>query len=785
MGPRVGVRAFRPSPRSVPCADQQCPYSANVSEEPGRASASAELDAVFLDAKLRAPRPRPASVSRAELVDRARRSGRRAVAITAPAGYGKTSLLSEWVAAEERRVAWVSLDRLDDDPVGLLTLLASAFARATGRDQELAADMVGPGDSVLGRGAPRLAAALRSSEEPFLLVLDDLHELRSPICHDVLGILIAGVPPGSQIAVASRAAPPFVPLLRTEADVVEILAEDLALDAAGAEQIFAAVDVDVSPEEADLVTQRTEGWPVGIYLASLIARDGGRQAAAAVTGDDRFVADYLQREALLHLPEETLQFLRRTSVLDQMSASLCDAVVGAPGGSGEAGAQETLRALEASSVFLVPLDRRRGWYRYHALFREFLQGELARVEPDVVMKLHLRAADWYEAHGSPARALEHLLSTTERERSVHLVTALSMPAYQAGQMSTTERWLAALGDEAIAGYPPLAVLATQAAVLTGRGGEAERWSAVLDEATFDLLPEDGTASFDSGRAMVRALMCAGGPEQMRTDSAFAAAAEPEWSVWRSQALMLQGEASLLRGDRPHAARLFGEASAAATRDGNVVRVVLIESELALLDMDGGRWDDAADRVNRVLALVAAYRIDDYVVAVLGFAAAARLQVHRGDVEEAGRQLTRAMRARPLCTYAIPFLAVRARVHMALACVATGDRVAARHLLREIDDVLMRRPDLGDLLREVAGLRTVLAPSVGGGAGAPGTSPLTPAELRILPYLQTHLTIAEIGERLHVSRNTASSQIGSIYRKLGVSSRNAAVGRAVAMRLLGQ
>ena len=193
------------------------------------------------------------------------------------------------------------------------------------------------------------------------------------------------------------------------------------------------------------------------------------------------------------------------------------------------------------------------------------------------------------------------------------------------------------------------------------------------------------------------------------------------------------------------------------------------------------WADAAARVGRVLELVAENRIDDYAVAVLGFAAAARLHVHRGATAEAGAMLTRAMRARPICTYAIPFLAVRARLHMAHACVATGDRVAARHLLREIDDVLLRRTDLGDLLREVAELRTVLATSE---ADVAGSSPLTPAELRILPYLQTHLTIGEIGERLHVSRNTASSEIGSIYRKLGVSSRSAAVERAVARGLLG-
>ena len=147
--------------------------------------------------------------------------------------------------------------------------------------------------------------------------------------------------------------------------------------------------------------------------------------------------------------------------------------------------QERLRDVEASNLFLVALDRRREWYRYHALFREFLLGELRRVEPEVIAKLHLRAADWYEANGSPAMAIEHLLNTTERDRCVQLVTALALPTYEAGQMSTVQRWLSALGDSAIVEYPPLAVLAGWVAVLTGQTTEAQRWAAIVDAASFE------------------------------------------------------------------------------------------------------------------------------------------------------------------------------------------------------------------------------------------------------------------------------------------------------------
>jgi LuxR family transcriptional regulator, maltose regulon positive regulatory protein len=393
-------------------------------------------------------------------------------------------------------------------------------------------------------------------------------------------------------------------------------------------------------------------------------------------------------------------------------------------------------------LFLIPLDRRREWYRYHALFREFLLGELRRVEPDVIMKLHLRAADWYGSNGSPAVAVEHLLNTTERDRCVQLVTELILPTYQAGQMSTVQRWLSALGDAAIEAYPPLAVLAGWVAGLTGQTGEAQRWAAILDAASFDLVPVDGTASFDSGRAMLRSIMCAAGPEQAMTDASFAVAHEPPWSPWRDTALGLCAEAHLLTGDLDRAAALFAESCAQAATAGNPSTVALSESELALLAMDRGQWAEAAERVDRALAVIDEARMYDYVICVIAFAAAARLWMHRRDPSEANRQLTRAMRARPSLTIALPYLAVRVRLKLAKVYSALADQTTARHLLREIDDILLHRPALGVLVDEVSQFREILTSSPV--VGATGASPLSPAELRLLPYLQTHLTIREIG-----------------------------------------
>jgi LuxR family maltose regulon positive regulatory protein len=589
------------------------------------------------------------------------------------------------------------------------------------------------------------------------------------------GVVISGIPQGSQLVAASRSEQPHLPRLRASGDALELVASDLALDANAAEQIFSQAHLDVTPELAAAVTARTEGWPVGLYLAAVIATDS-RGEVLTISGEDRYVADYLYRESLMHLPEHIQRFLRRTAVLDQLSAPLCDAILE------EAGAQAQLRHLEATSLFLVPLDRRRGWYRYHALFREFLLGELRRVEPDVIEKLHLRAADWYESNGSPALALEHLLNTTERDTCVQLVTQLILPTYQSGQVSTVQRWLSTIGDSAIEEYPPLAVLAGWIAVLTGQTAQAQQWAALLDTASFDLVPVDGTASFESARAMLRALMCPAGPEQMATDASFAAAEEPPWSPWRAIALVLSAEAQLLGGAGQRAAVGFVESSAVAVVGGNVGAIVQSEAELAQLAMDGGRWAEAAGHLELALDTVEERRLHDYAMSVLAFAAAARLALHRGDRKELDRQLARAMRARPLCTFVFPHIAVRARLQLAKVYAALADHATARHLLREIDDILRHRPALGALVDDVSEFRAILTdnPQVTGAGG----TPLTPAELRVLPYLQTHLTFREIGQRLFVSRNTVSSEVGSIYRKLGVSSRSGAVQHATAIGLLG-
>ena len=467
---------------------------------------------------------------------------------------------------------------------------------------------------------------------------------------------------------------------------------------------------------------------MGLHLAAMIARDA-RTEPWAVSGDDRYVGDYLHRETFARVDPGMQAFLRRTAVLDRFTGPLCDAVLG------ESGAQERLRALEASNSFLVPLDRTREWYRYHPLFRDFLLGELRRTEPDQIEKLRVRAADWFLANGSPSMAVEYLLSTAERERSARLVARagagdlqrgadLHGPALAGGagrlrDQGATRRW-----RSWPAGSPPWS--ATRPTRSGGRPSSTR--------SSFDEVPEGGPASFASSRAMLRAMTCPAGPEQLMADAELAVAQETPSSQWRDTALYSLAEAHLLAGDVDRAVAAFEEATSVGQALGHTDPIVSCTSELAILAMDAGRWEEAADLLAIALGIIDDHQMHDYAISVLAFAAAARLAVHRGDLVRADRRLTQGMRSRPLSTFVVPFLAVRGRLQLAKVYTIRGDQAAARMLLREIDDILKQRPLLGALVDEVAEFRRVASGAAAarhGGLAADlrrAAAPAVPADL---------------------------------------------------------
>ena len=721
----------------------------------------------LVESKLHPPPARPGIVARTGLVERLLASDTvPVVGVVAPVGYGKTTLLAQWAQRTAHRVGWVSLDQRDNDPAVLLTYLAVALDRVEPIDPTVVRGLAGPGASIVGAVA-RLAAAMAAMTQPVALVLDHVELLSNQQALDAVAELAAQLPADAQLLVASRTAPPLpVAVLRAQGRVLELGAEDLAMDHQEARALLEGAGVGLDDAEVNELLERTEGWPVGLYLAALAHKAGGppRHGWVGFTGDDRFMADYLWSELLGQLPPERVTFLTRTAVLERMSGPLCDAVLETTGSA------QVLATLEEANLLLVPLDRQRRWYRYHHLFQELLLAELGRREPELIPELHARAASWCEANGLPESAIDHAQAAGDTDRVARLVWQLALPAYGAGRVDTTRRWFGWFEDQGLLGrYPQVAVLGTWLQALVGEPVAAERWADAAEAGPVaGTLPDGSTGQ--SYRALLRALLCRNGVDRMLADAQAALAELDPGSQWRPTAQLLEGICYLLAGETDRADLLLTQAAEVATGAGALPAAAIALAERSLVAMDRQDWMKAATLAEQASDVVRAGGLDGYVASALVHAVAARVAIHQGEVRQAQEQLAQATRLRPLLTYALPYLAVQTLLELGRVCLAVDDSAGARVVLRHARDVLRRRPDLGVLPTQVDELRSQLDTS----RGTVGVSSLTTAELRLLPLLATHLNFAEIGERLYVSPHTVKSHAVSIYRKLGVASRSQAV-----------
>jgi LuxR family transcriptional regulator, maltose regulon positive regulatory protein len=732
----------------------------------------------LVESKLRPPRARRGIVARTALVEQLLASGARpVVCAVAPAGYGKTTLLAQWAERKGHRVGWVSVDQRDNDPAVLLTYLAVALDRIEPIDPDVVRVRAGPGAWIVG-AVTRLAAAVAAMTQPVALVLDHVELLANQQCLDAVAELAMQLPQGSQLLLASRARPPLLSASpRAQGRVLEIGVEDLAMDQQEARALLENAGVELGDAAVNELVRRTEGWPVGLYLAALAINARGPQATArsAFTGNDRFMADYLQSELLGQLPPELVSFLTRTAILEAMCGPLCDAVLDTSGSS------HVLATLEDSNLLLVPLDHRGYWYRYHHLFRELLIAELDRREPELLPELHGRAAGWYEANELPDSAIDHAQAAGDADRVARLVWNLALPAYGAGRAETARRWFGWFEDQGLLGrYPSVAVLGAWLQALLGQPVAAERWAdAAEGGSVVGMLPDGSTTQ--SYQALLRALLCRDGLDRMRADAQAALDQLNPGSQWRATAQLLEGMCYLLAGEVDRADPLLARAVEIATGARALPAAAIALAERSLVAMHQKDWERATALAGQASAAVRSGGLDGYVASALVHAVAAKVAVHQGEVPRAQEQLARATRLRPLLTYAMPYFAVQTLLELGRAYLALDDAPGARVVLRQAHDILLRRRDLGTLATDVDELRS----KVDTGQGEPvGVSSLTTAELRLVPLLSTHLSFREIGERLYVSRHTVKSQAISVYRKLGVSSRSQAVQRMQELGLGG-
>jgi LuxR family transcriptional regulator, maltose regulon positive regulatory protein len=746
----------------------------------GRAPGVSILDLDLVPSKIRRPPIRPGTVRRSLLVEQLEAADSSPiVSVVAPAGFGKTTLLSQWAERNGRSFAWVSVDEADNDPKVLLGYVAAALDAVEPIGERVFQALASPTSSVPGSVVPRLGAAFLSMTSPVVLVLDDVHVLRDRECRSALSVLADHVPPRSRLALAGRAEPPLrVARLRAEGRILEIGPGDLALTRQEASSLLQNVNPTLGGDDVVELHRRTEGWPVGVYLAALYLREGGPLERAAVSfgGDDRLVSQYLESEFLARISRQQRAFLTRTAVLERMCGPLCDAMLEQSGSAG------VLADLAGSNLLLMPLDRRQEWFRYHQLFRDMLLAELHRLEPDLMPVLYRRAAAWHERQGTADEALEYLMKAGDADAAARLVGVLAFPAFQHGRVATVDRWFGWLDNHgAIDVHPALPVMAAMLHAMTGKAAEAERWAERAERAAAVASLPDGSPTIEPWLALLRALLCRDGAEQMRADAEIAARSMAAGSSWRPAATMYLGMACLMAGDAERADALFEAHITEARAAGAMVGACVGLAERSLLASSRGAWDLAGHYLAEAQSVARRANLADYPTVGIMHAAAARLALHEADPPRARAELTQAQRLRPNLTYAVPHLAVQARIELARCHLALGEVTAARMLLREVDQILTRRPGLGVFVQQADDLRAELSPAKD--SSAPGASALTAAELRLLPMLSTHLSFPEIAREVFLSCSTIKSQAYSIYRKLGASSRSQAVTRSRELGLL--
>jgi LuxR family transcriptional regulator, maltose regulon positive regulatory protein len=731
-------------------------------------------------AKLMRPLVRPGTVRRSSLIERlARDDGRPVVSVVAPGGYGKTTLLSQWAERGGQDFAWVSVGEADNDPKVLLRYVAEALDAVEPIDRRVFDALASPASSVPGSVVPRLGHAFSSMSCPVVLVLDDVHLVRDSECRAALSVLADHAGAGSRLAFAGRDEPPVrVARLRAEGKVLEIGPADLSLTREEAGALLGAAEVALGEDDVAELHQRTEGWAAGLYLAALYVREGGtsQEAAGSFSGKDRFVSEYIETELLERISRQQRAFLTQTAVLERMCGPLCDRVLDLPGSG------VTLAELARSNLLLVPLDRRGQWYRYHHLFRDMLLAELERTEPGLIPVLRRRAAGWCLGNDLPEEALEYSMAAGDVDTAARLVEQLWLQADHDGRYTTLQRWLRWLEARGgIEGNLMLAIVAAFAAMGVGRPAEAERWANMVDRWPDQGPGRPGDPAAEAWAAVLRALMCRGGVEQMYADAGEAARRFAAQNIVVSVPALYQGIARILCGDLDGGDALLEDAVRVAEDLGIHDSFAIALSERSLAAAARHQWDRADAFASQARSVLHRAGIEDIYATPLVCVARARVALHRADLPAVRQELVTAQRLRPLLTYAFPPLAVQARLEMIRIHLALSDLAGARTLMKEVDELLRRRPGLGTLAGEAQELRARLARERG--SGAPGASALTVAELRVLPMLATHLAMREIAAEMYLSPHTIRTQAKSAYRKLGATTRSQAVARARELGLL--
>ncbi len=565
------------------------------------------MEAPLLQTKLYIPRPRPELVSRPRLIERLNAGlHRKLTLVSAPAGFGKTTLLSEWVAGCGRPVAWVSLDEGDNDPARFLAYLVAALqtVQADVGEAALAAlrsPQPPPTESVLTGLINEIAALPGPPGAPhgrsYILVLDDYHLITTQSIHDGLTFLLDHLPPNLHLVVATRADPPLpIARLRGRGQVTELRQSGLRFTTDEAAAFLNAhVGLNLSPDDVAALEARTEGWIAGLQMAALSMRGQNDVAGfiRAFTGSDRYILDYLVEEVLQRQPENIQTFLLQTSILNRLTGPLCDAVTDSPPLAGGESGQAMLERLERANLFIIPLDNERRWYRYHRLFADLLRRRLQQMQPDLAPTLHRRAAGWFEGNGLTAPAIEHMLRAGDFERAASLIEQIAEATLMRSELATFLGWVDELPDELVRDRPSLCVFQAWALLLAGRpldAVEARLQDAARSEAVDKTAPLRALLALYRGQIPRAAELSSQALERLSEDDLFL----------RNLATWILGLSHLVDGDLAASTHALDQVARMSHRAGNVMIAVMVLCNIAELRMQQGRLYQAKDIYQQAL-----------------------------------------------------------------------------------------------------------------------------------------------------------------------------------------
>jgi LuxR family maltose regulon positive regulatory protein len=730
-------------------------------------SAARSVDS-FLEAKLHHPPVRDNWVARPRLLDQLELATQRPIAlIAAPAGYGKTTLVAQWLARnrQQSRAAWISLDSGDNDPGRLWTHVSAALERV---GCVVSNDTVHVGADVMAGVLPRIVNALTSMPDDVVILLDDFHFVHEPACHSQVELLLEHLPAQAHLVIITRADPGLrLGRIRASGRLAEIRADDLRFNVEEAHALLAVEHVRLSNDALSLLVQRTEGWPAGIYLAclSLAGRADPDGFVRQFTGDDRFVGEYLTEEVLSRQTDLVRRFITTVSILDRFSAPLCD-FVRQTGGSAA-----ILHDLERNNLFLVPLDEQRHWYRFHHFAAAVARAELEEERPDLVPELHARAARWFRDHGHIDEAIKHALAGGVSAEAALLMQANWLTYVDAGRAMTVRGWLDALGPPSITADPASGVVEAWMAALFGdETSLADHLQALSELQDYGPLP-DGSRSVESAIAMIQGLFGYGGPVEMLAGAQRAVEIETDGhSPFYAIANLSRGHLAYVAGDLDLAASLlekasFNDAAPAITR-------VLGLSALSLVEAERGRSRRSGELARASMGAVDAEGLRAVPQASLAYTALGQAQADEGNIDDALSTVEEGLLLRRRSPAEGPWGLIHHLLASARVALAAGQLSGAEEMVAEASDTMGRfQGGMGAMWARLEAIQSTIRDRLG--EGGPEDA-LTDRELDVVRYLQGTLSLSEVAAELHLSTNTVKTHAKSAYRKLGAHSRTEAV-----------